>query len=215
MFAVSAVARLVRVLAIVTAVAAFSSSGVAQAQTAAAPVGPNTWTIDANHTASQFSVKHLMVSTVRGQFNKTTGTIEWDGKDPQTMSVNVVIDPATVDTRVEMRDNDLRSANFFDVAKYPTITFVSKRVEAASAGKLKMTGDLTMHGVTKEVVLDVEGPAAPLKQGQNLRIGASASVKINRHDWALTYGRVVEGAAVVADEITITIDIEATKRLTP
>lgn len=205
------VARLVRPLGIVTAVAALSSAGLAQAPSAAA-VGPNTWTIDANHTASQFSVKHLMVSTVRGQFNKTTGMIEWDGKDPKTMSVSVAIDPATVDTRVEMRDNDLRSANFFDVAKYPTITFVSKKVEPAGAGKLKMTGDLTMHGVTKEIVLDVEGPSAPMKQGQNLRMGASASVKINRHDWGLTYGRVVEGAAVVGDEITITIDIEATKR---
>jgi len=208
---VFAVARLARSLAMVTAVAVPLSAAIAQAP-AAAPVGPNTWTIDANHTASQFSVKHLMVSTVRGQFNKTTGTIEWDGKDPMTMAVNVTIDPATVDTRVEMRDNDLRSANFFDVAKYPTITFVSKKVAAAGAGKLKMTGDLTMHGVTREIVLDVEGPSAPMKQGQNLRVGASASVKINRHDWGLTYGRVVEGAAVVGDEITITIDIEATKR---
>ena len=210
-----AVARIARFLAIVTAVVAFSSTKIAQAQTAAAPAGPNTWNIDANHTASQFSVKHLMVSTVRGQFEKTTGTVDWDGKDPKTMLVNVTVDPATVKTRVKMRDNDLRSANFFNVAKYPTITFVSKKVDVAAAGMLKMTGDLTMRGVTKEIVLDVEGPSAPIKQGQNLRVGASASVKINRHDWGLTYGRLVEGAAVVGDEITITIDIEATRRLTP
>ncbi len=206
------VARLARPFALVTAAAALSSAGIAQAPPAATPVGPNTWTIDANHTASQFSVKHLMVSTVRGQFEKTTGTIEWDGKDPKTMSVNVMIDPATVNTRVDMRDNDLRSANFFDVAKYPTITFVSKKVEAAGSGKLKMTGDLTMHGVTKEIVLDVDGPSAPMKQGQSLRVGASASVKINRHDWGLTYNRAVEMVPSVGDEITITIDIEATKR---
>jgi polyisoprenoid-binding protein YceI len=175
-------------------------------------VGPNTWTIDANHTASQFSVRHMMVSTVRGQFEKTSGTIEWDGKDPTTMSVKVSIDAASVDTRVQRRDDDLRSDNFFDVAKFPTITFTSKKVVAAGAGKLRMTGDLAMHGVTKEIVLDVEGPGAPIKQGQNLRVGASASVKINRHDWGLTYSRVTEAVPVVGDEITITIDIEATKR---
>jgi polyisoprenoid-binding protein YceI len=175
-------------------------------------IDPNTWNIDPNHTASQFAVKHLLVSTVRGQFNRTTGTIQWDGKDATKMVVKVSIDAATVDTRVEARDNDLKSENFFDVAKYPTITFESKKVESVGAGKLKMTGDLTMHGVTKEVVLDVEGPGAPMKQGQNLRVGASATTKINRHDWGLNYGRMVEAAPVVGDEITITIDIEATRR---
>ena len=175
----------------------------------------DTWNIDANHTASQFAVKHLLVSTVRGQFDKTSGTIQWDGKDPKTLAVNVTIDAASVNTRVQMRDNDLKSDNFFDVTKFPNITFVSKKVEAAGAGKLKMTGDLTMHGVTKEVVLDVEGPAAPVKQGANLRVGASASVKINRHDWGLHYSRAVEAAPVVGDEITITLDIEATRKATP
>ena len=183
----------------------------AAGHTAQAQAAADTWTIDANHTAAQFAVKHLMVSTVRGQFEKTSGTIQWDGRDVRTMVVNVSIDVASVNTRVNMRDNDLRSASFFDVAKYPTITFVSKKVEPRAAGTFTMTGDLTIHGVTREVVLAVEGPSAPLRQGANLRIGASATTKINRHDFGLTYGRLVEAAPVVGDEITITIDIEATK----
>ena len=121
-----------------------------------APAGQDTWNIDPSHTASQFAVRHMLVSTVRGQFEKTTGTIQWDGKDPTKISVNVSIDAASVNTRVDARDTDLRSESFFDVAKYPAITCQSKKVELAGAGRLKMTGDLTMHGVTKEVVLDVE-----------------------------------------------------------
>lgn len=175
----------------------------------------NTWTIDPNHTAAQFAVKHMMVSTVRGQFEKTSGTIEWDGKDPTTIKANVTIDAASVNTRVEMRDNDLRSANFFDVAKYPTIAFVSTKVEPVGPGRLKMTGDLTMHGVTKSIVLDVDGPGEPIRQGANLRVGASATARINRHDWGLDYGRLIEAVPVVGDEVILTIDIEATRRATP
>jgi polyisoprenoid-binding protein YceI len=193
------------------------ASALAIATACAAPLAAqgDTWNIDPNHTAAQFAVKHLMVSTVRGQFEKTSGTIQWDAKDPTTIKANVTIDAASVNTRVDARDNDLRSANFFDVAQFPTITFVSKKVTAAAGGMLKMTGDLTMHGVTKEVVLDLEPPGAPVKQGQNLRVGASATTKINRHDWGLNYGRMVEAAPVVGDEITITLDIEATRRANP
>jgi len=171
-----------------------------------------TWNIDANHSAAQFAVKHLMVSTVRGQFDKVSGTIQWDGKDVKTMVVNVSIDAASVNTRVAMRDNDLRSANFFEVATYPTITFASKSAEPVDAGKFKLLGALTMHGVTKDVVLEVEGPSAPLTQGQNLRVGASATTKINRHDFNLRYSRAVESAPVVGDTISITLDIEAIRR---
>ncbi|MGQ0642421.1 MAG: YceI family protein [Gemmatimonadaceae bacterium] len=183
-----------------------SASASVAAQTA------DTWTIDPNHTAAQFAVRHLLVSTVRGQFDKVQGTIQMVGNDLSTIAVNVTIDAASVNTRVQMRDDDLRSANFFDVATYPTITFVSKKSEPSGAGKFKLTGDLTIHGVTKEVVLDVEGPTPPLNQGQSQRIGASATTKINRHDFDLRYNRAVEAAPVVGDEITITIDIEATKR---
>ncbi|MEK7400899.1 MAG: YceI family protein [Gemmatimonadota bacterium] len=171
-----------------------------------------TWNIDPNHTAAQFAVKHLMVSTVRGQFEKLSGTIQWDGKDVTTIAVDVTIDAASVNTRVQMRDNDLRSANFFDVATYPTITFVSKSAVPVDAGRFRLTGALTMHGVTKDVVLDVEGPSAPLAQGPNLRVGASATIKIDRHDFGLNYSRAVEAAPVVGDTITITLDIEATRR---
>lgn len=191
-------------LAGLTAVALASTSGAAQTVT---------WTIDPNHTAAQFAVRHLLVSTVRGQFDKLSGTITMEGNDISTIAVNVTIDAASVNTRVDRRDDDLRSENFFDVAKYPTITFVSKRAEAGEPGSFRLIGDLTMHGVTREVVLDVDGPSASLTQGQRQRVGASATTKINRHDWGLSYNRAVEAAPVVGDEITITLDIEATRPL--
>ncbi len=190
----------------------FSTVAASIALSAAAHAQAPTWNIDPNHTAAQFAVKHLLVSTVRGHFEKVSGTIQWDGKDARTIVVNVSIDAASVNTRIPMRDNDLRSANFFEVATYPTITFASKSAESIEAGKLKLLGALTMHGVTKDVVLDVEGPSAPLTQGPSLRIGASASAKINRHDFNLRFNRAVEGAPVVGDTIAITIDIEATRR---
>lgn len=175
---------------------------VAFVTTAAAQAG--TWQIDPNHSAAQFSVRHLGVSTVRGAFSKVTGTAKYDPSDASKDSLEANIDATSIDTRVTARDNDLRSPNFLDVQKYPTITFVSKQAKSAGSGKLQITGDLTIHGVTKEVVLDVEGPSAPIKDPWgNQRIGASASTKINRQDFG------VKGApGVVGDEITITIDTE-------
>lgn len=171
---------------------------------AAAAAQAGTWQIDPNHTAAQFSVRHLGVSTVRGAFTKVSGSAKFDPTDPSKTSLDASIDASSVDTRVEMRDNDLRSANFLDVQKYPTITFHSKQTKAAGAGKLQITGDLTIHGVTKEVVLDVDGPSSPMKDPWgNQRIGASAATKINRQDFG------VKGApGVVGDELTITIDTE-------
>jgi polyisoprenoid-binding protein YceI len=171
---------------------------------AAAAAQTGTWQIDPNHSAAQFSVRHLGVSTVRGAFTKVTGSAKYDTADPTKDAVEVTIDASSVDTRVQMRDNDLRSPNFLDVQKYPTITFHSKQTKAAGTGKLQITGDLTIHGVTKEVVLDVDGPSAPIKDPWgNQRIGASASTKINRRDFG------VNGAPGVAgDDITITIDAE-------
>src|SRR2546429_488413 len=113
-----------------------------------------TWQNDPAHTASQFAVRHMGLSTVRGAFTRTSGTVQYDPADVSKTSIDVTIDATTLNTRVEMRDNDLRSAKFFEVDKYPTITFKSKRAEAAGKGKAKITGDLTIHGVTKEVVLD-------------------------------------------------------------
>ena len=136
----------------VTAVLAMSAAAVAQA---------GTWQIDPNHSAAQFSVRHLGVSTVRGAFMKVSGSASYDSADPSKNSVDVTIDANSVDTRVQMRDNDLRSPNFLDVQKYPTITFKSKQAKPAGPGKLQVVGDLTIHGVTKEVTLDVDGPSAP------------------------------------------------------
>ena len=153
-------------------------------------------------------MKHLGVSTVRGAFSKVTGSVTHDPADPSKDSLEATIDASTVDTRLEMRDNDLKSPHFFDVQKFPTITFKSKSVKGMGSGKLQMTGDLTMHGVTKEVVLDVDGPSAPIKDpmGPGQRIGASASTKIIRQDFG-----IVGAPAVVGDEVTITIDAELTQ----
>jgi polyisoprenoid-binding protein YceI len=181
-------------------------TAVALAATAVAQAG--TWQIDPKHTAAQFSVKHLGVSTVRGAFSKVTGSVTHDPADPSKDSLEATIDASSVDTRVEMRDNDLKSPHFFDVQKYPTITFKSKSVKSAGSGKLQMTGDLTMHGVTKEVVLDVDGPSAPIKDpmGPGQRIGASASTKIIRQDFG-----IAGAPGIVSDEVTITIDAELTQ----
>lgn len=196
---------------LVAAVVAALHGPAAGAQTSGAP-GPNTWTIDPNHTSAQFAVRHLLVSTVRGHFENVSGTIEWDGKDVRTLAVHVTIDAASVNTRVANRDNDLRSANFFEVEKYPSITFASKRAEQIDDSQFRLVGDLTIRGVTREVTLDVEGPMVPIGQGPVLRTGATATTKIDRRDFGLLYGRMVEGAAVVGDEVTITIDVEAVRR---
>lgn len=177
-------------------------TALAMAATAAAQAG--TWQIDPNHSAAQFSVRHLGVSTVRGAFTKVSGTAKYDPSDPSKTSLDATIDANSVDTRVEMRDKDLRSPHFLEVEKYPTITFHSKQAKAAGEGKVQITGELTIHGVTKDVVLDVDGPSAAVKDPWgNQRIGASATTKINRNDFG------VSGApGVVGDEITITIDAE-------
>ena len=177
-------------------------AALALAASAAAQAG--TWKIDPNHSSAQFSVRHLGVSTVRGAFTKVSGSAVYDPADPSKASVDVSIEASSVDTRVEMRDNDLRSPNFLDVQKYPTITFHSKQVQVAGTGQLRITGDLTIHGVTKEVVLEVNGPSAPVKDDWGKQhVGASATTKINRKDFG------VSGApAIVGDEISITIDAE-------
>jgi polyisoprenoid-binding protein YceI len=183
----------------------------AQAPAAPAP-GPNTWTVDTAHSAAGFSVKHLLVSTVRGTLGPIKGTVEYDGKSLESLKADITIDVTQINTGTEGRDKDLKSPNFFDVAQFPTATFKSKRAVADGAGKFKLTGDLTMHGVTKELTLTVEGPSAPLKQGPNLRVGALATATINRRDWGLQYSRMVEATPAVSDEVQITIDLEATKR---
>ena len=187
------------------------------AQTPGAPapaaVGPNTWTVDTGHSAAGFSVRHLMVSTVRGTLGPVRGTVEYDGKSVDSVKADITIDVTGINTGVTNRDNDLKSPNFFDVAKFPTATFKSKRVEGAGAGKFKLVGDLTLHGVTKEVTLDVEAPSTPIKTQQGgLKIGGSATTTINRKDFGLQYNSVIEAGPVVGDEIKVTIDVEANKK---
>jgi len=169
----------------------------------------DTWQLDPPHSSAQFSVRHLGVSTVRGAFTKVSGSLQYDATNLSKSSIQTSIEAASVDTRVEMRDNDLRSPRFLDAQKYPTITFQSKKVEAAGADKLKVTGDLTIHGVTKEVVLDVDGPTPAINDPMGkdrLRMGASATTKINRNDFG------VSGLpGIVGDDITITLDVEMTK----
>src|SRR5690349_14203617 len=135
-------------------------TALAMAASAAAQAG--SWQIDPNHSAAQFSVRHLGISTVRGAFTKVSGTAKYDPSDPSKTTLEATIDTNSVDTRVEARDKDLRSPHFLEVEKYPTITFHSKQAKAGASGKLQITGDLTIHGVTKEVVLDVDGPSAPV-----------------------------------------------------
>lgn len=166
-----------------------------------------TWQIDPNHTAAQFSVRHLGISTVRGVFEKSSGTVIFDPSDPAKATIDATIDATTFNSRVQMRDNDVRSPHFLDVAKYPTITFKSTRTEVAGAGTLKITGDLTIHGLTKQVVLDVEGRSQAIKDPMgNLRIGANATTKINRNDFGIT---TMPG--IVGDEIQIVLDVELTR----
>jgi polyisoprenoid-binding protein YceI len=169
----------------------------------------STWQIDPAHSAAQFSVRHMMISNVRGEFHNLSGKLLLDEKDITKSSIEVTIDATTVDTREERRDADLKSANFLDVANFPTMTFKSKSVSVAGEGRLKVTGDLTIRGVTKEVVLDVEGPTSPVKQGNNTRRGVSATTKINRKDFGVNWSRTLDGGGlVVSDDVNITLDVE-------
>ena len=160
-------------------------------------------------------MKHLAISTVRGGFSKVTGTVIFDDKDVTKSTVDVTIDVSTVDTREPNRDKDLKSDHFFDVEHYPTMTFKSKKVEQVSPGKLKVTGDLTIHGVTKEVTLDVDGPTAPVKDPWgNQRVAVNATTKINRQDFGVKWNATMDnGGVVVGDDVNITIDTEMIKQV--
>jgi len=172
-----------------------------------------TWNIDPQHSTAQFTVRHLAISNVSGNFTKLSGTVELNDKDITQSRVNAVIDVSSVDTRVADRDKDLRSSNFFDVEKYPTIEFKSKKI-VNNGGKLQLVGDLTMHGTTREVTLDVDGPTPELNDPWgNVRRGFSASTMVNRKDFGLTYNHALKtGEAVVGDNVKIQIDVELVKK---
>jgi polyisoprenoid-binding protein YceI len=190
------------------------TAGLVAALSLPAPAANSNWQIDPAHSSAQFSVRHMAISTVRGAFSKVTGSVVFDDKDVSKSTVEVTIDANSVDTRVPDRDNDLRSEKFFDVAHYPSITFKSKRVEQVASGKLKVTGDLTIRGTTKEVVLDVEGPTAPMKDPWgNTRNAATATTKINRQDFGVKWNATLDnGGVVVGDDVSIIIDVELIKK---
>jgi len=192
-----------------------SKTAIAIALAVALPVlaHADTWQIDPPHTNVQFAVRHMMISNVKGQFQKTSGTITTNGNDPASATIDATIDASSIDTRVDRRDAHLKSPDFLDVAKFPTITFKSTKVEADGPNKWKVTGDLTLHGVTKPVVLDVEGSGPPIQVMGHTRAGASATAKIKRSDFGLTWNKALEsGGVMVGDDVAISIDVEAVKK---
>jgi polyisoprenoid-binding protein YceI len=193
------------------------TAGLAAVLSWPASAATSTWQLDPAHSSAQFAVRHLAISTVRGAFSKVTGTVVFDDKDVSKSSVDVTIDVSTVDTREPNRDKDLMSDHFFDVAHFPTMTFKSTKVEQAGAGKLKITGDLTIHGVTKQVVLDVDGPTAAVKDPWgNQRAAVNATTKINRQDFGVKWNATMDnGGVVVGDDVSITIDAEVIQKGAP
>lgn len=174
----------------------------------------STWQIDPVHTNIQFTVRHLMISNVKGVFHKFNGTFEIDDKDITKTKASATIDTASIDTGIEKRDEDLRSANFFEVVKYPTMTFESKKFTRVGTNKFQMTGDLTMHGVTREVVLDMEGLGTIVKDPWGgMRRGATLVTRINRKDFGLTYNKVLEtGGVMVGDDVAVNIEVELVRK---
>ena len=182
----------------------------------AAQAAPATYAIDSSHSSAQFSVRHLMISNVKGEFSKVTGSITYDPQNLAASKVRAVIDANTINTREPKRDAHLKGTDFFDTAKFPEIVFESKEF-SKSNGKLQIRGTLTMHGVTREVVLDVDGPTAEVKDPWgNARFGATATTRINRQDFGLTWNKALEaGGVMVGDEVSITIDLEAARQAQP
>jgi len=176
---------------------------------------PTQWQIDPAHSAAHFSVRHLMISNVRGEFGKVSGNVVLDPSDLTKSTVEVSVDATTINTREPQRDEHLRSADFFDVANHPAITFRSKQITAAGAGRFKVTGDLTIRGVTRAVTFDVDGPTPPVKDPWgNVRAGVSATAKINRKDFGLVWNALTEaGGIVVGDEVSITFEAELVQKV--
>jgi polyisoprenoid-binding protein YceI len=176
-----------------------------------ARAAPSTWNVDASHSQVGFAVKHLVISTVRGEFTKYSGVAKLDDADPTRSSVEVTIEAGSIDTRVADRDGHLKSPDFLDVAKYPTISFRSTKVTAAGKDRLAVTGDLTLHGVTKPVVLDVTtSPEVKGMYGETRR-GFAAQTKLSRKEFGLVWNKLVEAGPAVGDELAISLDVELVK----
>ena len=172
----------------------------------------STYQIDPSHSTANFSVKHMMIAKVHGGFEKMSGKFIYDSSAPEKSSVDVTIDATSINTREPQRDTHLRSADFFDVEKYPTLTFKSSRFER-DGDDLKVVGDLTIHGVTKQVELAIETPSAEHKDPWgNIKIGVSGTTKIKRKDFGLTWNAALEaGGVLVGDDISITLDVQLVK----
>lgn len=195
-----------------------SAVGLLSAAVALGLAGPqapqeNVWRIDPNHSAANFSVRHLMFSTIRGQFYGITGLVHYDPNHVTEASVEASIDCKTLSTGVAKRDDQMKGPDFFDTKKYPSMKFKSKRVQKAGQDKLSITGDLTINATTHEVVLDVEGPSPTIKDAQGrVKIGLNAATKINRKDYGIVWNEVLDnGGLAVGDEVAITLDIELLK----
>lgn len=175
--------------------------------------GPAVWQIDPSHASAQFSVRHMMVSNVRGEFSRVTGSVRLDSNDVSRSSIEAVIDASSIQTREPARDQHLRSADFLDVERYPVITFTSRSVEGSAGAGFRVTGDLTIRGVTRLVVLDVEPLSPEIKDPYgNVRVGTSGATKIDRRDFGLTWNGVLEtGGVLVGNEVKITLDVELIK----
>ena len=172
-----------------------------------------TWNIDPAHSVAEFKVRHMMISNVKGVFSGIKGSLNLDEADLTNCRVEASIDAASVNTREPQRDAHLKSADFFDVENFPTLSFKSSRVTRTDHGQCKVTGDLTIHGVTRSVDFAVEGPSAPTKDPWgNTRMGLAATTKINRQDFGLTWNTTLEtGGILVGDEVTITLDVQFVK----
>jgi polyisoprenoid-binding protein YceI len=172
-----------------------------------------TWNLDPVHSMAEFKVKHMMISNVRGQFTAISGVLNLDESDIANSSVEATIDASSINTGDAKRDVHLKSADFFDVEKFPTLRFRSRCVKRTGDDELALTGDLMIHGVSREVVFNVEGPTPPAKDPWgNTRIGLTASTKINRRDYGLTWNAALEaGGILVGDDVTITLDVQLVK----
>jgi polyisoprenoid-binding protein YceI len=184
-----------------------------EGNTADTEVTTTTWNIDPVHSTAQFKVKHMMISNVKGEFNAVTGPLELDGADITNSRIETSIDAATINTRDAQRDAHLKSADFLDVEKFPVLAFKSTRISKTGDSELAVEGDLSIHGVTRNAVFEVEGPSAPMKDPWgNTRIGLSATTRINRKDFGLTWNTALEtGGILVGDEVAITLDVEFVK----
>ena len=171
------------------------------------------WNIDPAHSVAEFKVKHMMIANVKGHFSKITGVLTRDESNVANSSVEVAIEAASIETRDAQRDAHLKSADFFDVEKHPILAFKSNGIKQVKDGELAVGGDLTIHGVTRKVTFDVEGPTPPAKDPWgNTRIAVSGTTKINRKDFGLTWNSALEtGGILVGDEVTISLDVQFVK----